>query len=229
MNLTEEKKRFEKMCLYENRAREDGHTIIAGVDEAGRGAWAGPVVAAAVIFPENIFIPGLNDSKAIPAIKRELLYDEICRKAIAFSTGLADCVLIDSVNILNATYIAMERALKGLKIKPQIVLIDGRPVPRLGDFSQVSIVKGDSKSISIAAASIIAKVTRDRQMVSYSITYSEYDFHKNKGYGTENHREALKKSGICKIHRKSFKPVKELLLKEENLMDLWNNNLNEII
>jgi len=224
-----EKERLKLLQKYEEEARREGYKLIAGIDEAGRGSWAGPVVAAAVILPPGTFIPGIDDSKKLTLRERERLYDEIINKALDFSAGFSSVETIDKENILNATYMAMRESLKGLKIKPDMVLIDGRPVPSLGGFSQLSIVKGDGKSISIAAASIIAKVTRDRKMKDLSALYPEYGFHRNKGYGTKAHHEALKKYGVSPIHRKTFRPVRELLPgKEDNSWNLWNNIDDEI-
>jgi ribonuclease HII len=214
-----EKKRLKSIQIYEENARKEGYNIIAGVDEAGRGPWAGPVVAGAVILPENIFINGINDSKKLTPQKREELFLEINKKALAVSTGICEVSVIDSVNILNATYIAMHKALSGLKIKPDIVFIDGNPVPHMG-FTQISIVKGDSKSISIAAASIIAKVTRDRLMIELADIYPEYKFDKHKGYGTKKHRELLEIHGVSDIHRKSFKPVRDIFIKRKDMMQV---------
>lgn len=204
---------------YEEKARKEGYKIIAGVDEAGRGPWAGPVVAGAVILPENISIDGINDSKKLTAKKREELFLEINKKALAVSIGICEASVIDRVNILNATYMAMDKALKDLKIRPDMVLIDGNPVPSMG-FTQLSIIKGDSKSISIAAASIIAKVTRDRIMAEASKIYPEYKFEKHKGYGTKIHRELLEQHGVSHIHRKSFKPVRDVFIKRKEIIQI---------
>ena len=209
-----EKERFKKLQFYEDEARSQGCAIIAGIDEAGRGAWAGPVVAGLVILPDDIFISGLDDSKKLAEKKREALYEEITDKALDISVGLCTSSVIDRKNILKATYMAMKKAVSTMKMRPDIIFIDGRPVPDMG-FSQVSIVRGDSKSVSIAAASIIAKVTRDRMMKEFSLLYPEYGFEKHKGYGTKLHMKTLDKYGICPIHRKTFKPVKEVLNKKE--------------
>lgn len=209
-----EKERFKKMLCYEDEARRQGCAIIAGIDEAGRGAWAGPVVAGLVILPDDIFIAGLDDSKKLAEKKREALYEEITDKALDISVGLSTSSVIDKKNILKATYMAMKKAVSTMKMRPDMIFIDGRPVPDMG-FSQMSIVRGDSKSVSIAAASIIAKVTRDRMMKEFAILYPEYGFEKHKGYGTKLHMKTLDKYGICPIHRKTFKPVKEVLNKKE--------------
>ncbi|HPZ07455.1 MAG TPA: ribonuclease HII [Candidatus Eremiobacteraeota bacterium] len=207
-----EKEHFRNMCFYEDEFRRQGYKIIAGIDEAGRGSWAGPVVAGLVILPEDVFIEGLDDSKKLTAKKREELYEEIIKKALDFSLGISHVNIIDSRNILRATYIAMEKAVKSVKLCPDMILIDGRPVSDLG-FPQLSIIKGDSKSISIAAASIIAKVTRDRYMKELAPFYPGYGFEKHKGYGTGHHRRALQTYGVSAIHRKSFKPVRDILRK----------------
>ncbi len=213
-NLKLEKERFKKMLCYEDEARSQGCAVIAGMDEAGRGAWAGPVVAAIVILPEDIFIAGLDDSKKLSEKKREALYKEITDKSLGYSVGLCTSSVIDRKNILKATYMAMKKAVSSVKMSPDIIFIDGRPVPDMGS-SQVSIVRGDSKSASIAAASIIAKVTRDRMMKEFALVYPEYGFEKHKGYGTKLHMKTLAEYGICPIHRKTFKPVKEVLNRKE--------------
>ena len=194
--------RIEK-SLYEDGY--DGKTVrrIAGVDEVGRGPLAGPVVAAAVILPEDFDILGVNDSKKLTEKRREELYEKIMDTALAISIGMRDCRRIDEVNILNATKEAMADAVRNLNLRPDIVLIDAL-VLEDPEIPQMGIVKGDSKSISIAAASIIAKVTRDRMMVDYAEKYPGYAFEKNKGYGTKAHYEGLDRLGACPIHRRSF-------------------------
>ena len=198
-----ELKRFDEMCCYEKEAYKEGVKFIAGIDEAGRGPLAGTVVAAAVILPENIFISGLNDSKKLNEKQREKLYDEITQKAIAYEVGIVDEKIIDELNILNATKMAMEIAVDSLKIKPELLFIDAVKLDGIR-IPQKSIIKGDSLSISIAAASIIAKVTRDRLIEEMDSVYPQYGFKKHKGYGTQEHIEAIKKYGICPIHRVSF-------------------------
>ena len=188
---------------YENEAKEAGYKIICGVDEAGRGPLAGPVFSASVILDDGVIIDGVNDSKKLSAKKREQLYDEIIAKAKDYSIAFASEEEIDDVNILNATFLSMKRAVDGLKIKPDFVLIDGNRLPKLSIDSK-AVIKGDSLSMSIACASILAKVTRDRLMIKLSQKYPEYQFDKHKGYGTKLHIEMLKKYGPCKIHRKSF-------------------------
>lgn len=190
--------------LYEKEAEKKGYNIICGVDEAGRGPLAGPVFAAAVILKIDDNIQGLNDSKKISEKKREQMFDEIKNRAVDYSIAYATEEEIEELNILNATFLAMKRAVDSLKMKPQIALIDGNRLPRDLMIPARAIVKGDSLSASIAAASILAKVSRDRLMRKISETYPEYGFEKNKGYGTKMHIEALIKYGPCKIHRKSF-------------------------
>lgn len=189
---------------YEN-SHINNFPIIAGVDEAGRGPIAGPVVAAAVIFHEQFDIPKLNDSKQISEKTRDELYELITSdKRISYGIGIVNEAKIDEINILNATFLAMELAVGKLKPKPNMLLIDGNRFKSTKYKSFQTIVKGDSKSFSIAAASIIAKVTRDRMMKEYHAEFPEYGFDKHKGYGTKTHFAAIKKSGKCWIHRNSF-------------------------
>jgi ribonuclease HII len=203
------------MFNYENNARLDGINIICGIDEAGRGPLAGAVYAAAVILPEGLNIDGLNDSKQVPEKKRELLFDIIKEKAIDFCIASASENEIDTYNILNATFIAMKRAVAGLKIKPEIIFVDGNQDPKF-EIPTLCIVKGDSKSASIAAASILAKVARDRYMVELDKQYPQYMFAKHKGYPTKLHYEMIEKYGISPIHRLSF--LKKILnSSKENL------------
>ena len=169
----------------------------------GRGPLAGPVVAACVILDKNKQILYLNDSKKLSEKKREALYKEICESAVAYGIGIVSPARIDEINILNATYEAMRAAISNLKLKPDILLNDAVHIPKV-DIKQVSIIKGDAKSVSIAAASIVAKVSRDRLMVEYDSLYPEYKFAKNKGYGTKEHIAAIKEHGLCPIHRRSF-------------------------
>lgn len=189
---------------YEQAAKDRGFLSICGVDEAGRGPLAGPVCAAAVILPENIEIQGLNDSKKLTEKKREALYNVIIDKALAWSVAFASVEEIEEVNILNATYLAMNRAIDGLKVKADYALIDGNRVPKDIKVACETVVKGDAKSCSIAAASIIAKVTRDRLLLQYAQQYPEYEFEKHKGYGTAAHYDAIRKYGVLPIHRPSF-------------------------
>lgn len=181
-----------------------GYSNICGVDEAGRGPLAGPVCAAAVILPLSCEIEGLDDSKKLSEKKREFLYDKIIEKAIAFSVCYASVAEIDSFNILNATYFAMNRAINSLGVTPDFCLIDGNRKPEGILYPCETVVKGDSKSCSIAAASILAKVSRDRLMLKYNNEYPEYNFAKHKGYGTKEHYEAIRKNGVCPIHRLTF-------------------------
>jgi ribonuclease HII len=187
----------------ENELKQKGFKFVCGVDEAGRGPLAGPVSVAAVILPEGCDIEGLNDSKKISEKKREQLYPIICDKAVAWSVVLVDHEEIDRVNILNATLEGMKKAIESLKIPADYAIIDGNRLPEL-DIPSNYIIKGDAKSMSIAAASVIAKVTRDRIMTEYDKIYPEYQFAKHKGYGTKLHYEMIKKCGICPIHRKTF-------------------------
>ena len=193
--------RIDALKEYERKYSDCAY--IAGIDEVGRGPLAGPVVAGVVILPKNCNILYINDSKKLSEKKREELYDIITKEALAFATAVVSPQRIDEVNILNATYEAMREAIGKLKIKPDILLNDAVNIPGV-DIKQVPIIKGDAKSISIGAASIIAKVTRDRMMVGYDKLYPEYDFASNKGYGSAKHIEALKKHGKCPIHRDSF-------------------------
>jgi ribonuclease HII len=194
---------------FELAARSQGHAIICGIDEAGRGPWAGPVVASAVILDPSNFPQGLNDSKKLTPEKREALFDPIMNSADV-GVGIVSAAEIDEINILQATYLAMRRALQNLKSQPTLALVDGNRAPLL-PCSVQTIVKGDAKSLSIAAASIIAKVTRDRIMVEMDSQYSGYGFAKHKGYGTAAHAAALAKYGPCTEHRRSFKPISKLV------------------
>lgn len=189
--------------FYENEAKAKGFNVICGVDEAGRGPLAGPVFAAAVILPDEHIIEGVNDSKKLSEKKREMLFDKIIEECVCYAIGTASEKEIDEINILQATYLAMRRAVEGLEIKPDYVLIDGNRMPPL-DIPAETIVKGDGKSASIAAASIIAKVSRDRYMLELAEKYPQYEFEKHKGYGTKLHYEKIAEHGISDIHRKSF-------------------------
>lgn len=197
------------MLFYEKQARNNGYNIICGIDEAGRGPLAGPVCAAAVVLPEGHIIDGVNDSKKLSAKKREELFDKIIDECLDYSIATADEKEIDEINILQATFLAMRRAVDGLKIKPDIAFIDGNREPGL-EIPQQTIVKGDSKSMSVAAASILAKVTRDRYMLGMAEKYPQYAFEKHKGYGTKLHYQMLDKYGPCEIHRTTF-------------LKIWNN------
>lgn len=188
---------------YENTAYADGYEIVCGVDEAGRGPLAGPVYAAAVILPKGHIIEGVNDSKKLSEKKRDELFDKVIDECAAYSVGIATEQEIDEINILQATFLAMRRAVEGLTVKPDIALIDGNKTPGLV-IAQRAIIKGDGKSANIAAASIIAKVSRDRYMLEMAEKYPEYQFEKHKGYGTKLHYEMLEKYGVSPIHRKTF-------------------------
>ena len=194
---------------YETEYGKRGYRSICGVDEAGRGPLAGPVVAAACILPVGCEIEGLNDSKKLTEKKREALYDVICEKAIAYSIAYATHEDIDKLNILNATMLAMARAIDGLPVPADFALVDGNCV-RNFPIPAVTIVKGDAKSPSIAAASILAKVTRDRFCMEMDAMYPEYNFRKHKGYPTKEHRELLMKYGPCPLHRRSFLKFMEM-------------------
>lgn len=199
----EEIERLDNMLKYENEAYEKGYNYVCGVDEAGRGPLCGPVVAAAVILDRNAHLEGVNDSKKLSEKKREKLFDDIMEKAIAVGIGISDVDMIEEINILNATKEAMKEAISGLSIKPDFVLIDGNQDIQI-DIDRTTVVSGDALSESIAAASIIAKVTRDRMLREYDKEYPEYGFAKHKGYGTKMHIEAIKKYGLTPIHRPSF-------------------------
>ena len=192
------------LWYYEHAAQEQGFELICGVDEAGRGPLAGPVCAAAVILPPDLEIEGLNDSKKLTEKKRDALYDIITEKALAYGIAMATEQEIDEINILQATFLAMRRAVERLSVRPSFVLVDGNREPDLGDLPLKTVVKGDSLSANIAAASILAKVTRDRYMVEMDARYPEYGFAVHKGYGTQKHYEALRQYDACPIHRRSF-------------------------
>ncbi|HFI0422908.1 TPA: ribonuclease HII [Streptococcus suis] len=201
--------RLEAMLSYEKALYDNGVEFIAGIDEVGRGPLAGPVVAAAVILPKGCKIRYLNDSKKIPKSKHESIYQEVMERAVAVGVGIKDAAVIDQVNIYEATKLAMLEALGQLSQEPEYLLIDAMkldtPIP------QTSIIKGDANSLSIAAASIVAKVTRDKMMADYDKEFSGYGFAKNAGYGTAEHLDGLNKLGITPIHRKTFEPIKSML------------------
>ena len=199
--LQAERERLEGMRVYECQYADRG--FLCGIDEVGRGPLAGPVVAGAVILPADCEILWLNDSKKLSEKKRELLYDEIMEKAVAVGIGAVSPERIDEINILQATYEAMRIAISKLSVKPDLLLNDAVKIPGV-ELPQVPIIKGDAKSVSIAAASIVAKVTRDRMMVQYEDLYPGYEFASNKGYGSARHIAALKSLGPCPIHRRSF-------------------------
>ena len=200
--------RLEKMLAYEKELYTQGIHLIAGVDEVGRGPLAGPVVAAAVILPENCKIPGLNDSKKIPKSKHKEIYEAVLQNAVAIGIGVKDNHVIDQVNIYEATKLAMMEAIGQLDPQPQHLLIDAMKLDL--PISQTSIIKGDANSLSIAAASIVAKVTRDQMMEEFDKEYPGYDFAQNAGYGTAKHLAGLDKLGVTPIHRRSFEPVKSM-------------------
>jgi ribonuclease HII len=198
-----EKERVRKLWHYENVIFKRGIELIAGIDEVGRGPLAGPVVAAAVILEKDVFIEGIDDSKKLSEAKRDTLFEIIQDKAISIGIGIVDNHVIDDINIYNATKIAMSNAIENLNIRPEFLLIDAVKLTDI-HINQQALIKGDSKSISIAAASIIAKVTRDRMVKDYDVLYPQYGFGKHKGYGTKEHYEGIEKYGITNIHRKTF-------------------------
>ena len=209
------------MLQYEKKYWQSGKMYLAGIDEAGRGPLAGPVAAAAVILPQNVDLPEVTDSKKISEKKRERLFDEIYKKALSIGVGVVHEEVIDKKNILQATYQAMRHSLGKLSISPEVILVDGNKAD-IKHYEQESIINGDQKSLSIAAASIIAKVTRDRMMRQFDIVFPEYGFAKHKGYGTKQHIEAIQKSKATPIHRKSFNPVSHHL---PNMAYLQRNRL----
>lgn len=199
--LIQERERLQQMCVYEKKYQS--YQAICGIDEAGRGPLAGPVVAGAVILPENCEILYLNDSKKLSEIKREQLYEEIQEKALAWAVGIISPERIDEINILQATYEAMRQAVSQLTITPDLLLVDAVHIPEVSQ-KQVGIIKGDAKSVSIAAASIMAKVTRDHLMLQMDALYPEYGFASHKGYGSQAHIAAIRQYGPCPIHRQTF-------------------------
>lgn len=212
-----EKRRLKQMWKYENDALSRGFSLIAGVDEAGRGPLAGPVVAAAVVLPPGLMLENCDDSKRLCPELRSLIYDKIIGNPdIATGTGIVSPEEIDRMNILRATIRAMTLAVMELKTRPDYVLVDGLSIPALG-IENRQVIKGDSKSLSIAAASIVAKQTRDSIMKEYDKAYGEYGFAKHKGYGTSEHLESLRKHGPSPIHRKTFLPVR----RQYEELDLW--------
>lgn len=205
----EEKERFKKMFIFEKRFYSEGAKYVAGVDEAGRGPLAGPLVIAAVILPQEVFISGLNDSKQISHNKREQLFNEILAKAVAIEVNIVSISNIDELNIYSATQQGMKEVIEALSIKPDVALIDAMPVQSEA-IRTVSIVHGDALSASIAAASIIAKVTRDRIMERIDAFYPDYGFAGNKGYGSGTHMQTIFSKGATCWHRRSFEPVKSM-------------------
>jgi ribonuclease HII len=203
-----EEARVQELLVEEKKLWQKGFLLLAGIDEAGRGPLAGPVVAAACILPTRFDLPGLNDSKALTESKREKLFSQIQTQAIDYAIGSAEPAEIDVLNILQATKLAMKRAVEGLTVRPHHLLIDALTLPAV-NLPQLPLVRGDQLSASIAAASILAKVTRDRLMVELDTLYPEYTFSKNKGYGTSEHMKVLRRLGPCPLHRRSFAPVKQ--------------------
>ncbi|AFQ45561.1 ribonuclease HII [Desulfosporosinus meridiei] len=203
-----EQARIQQLLVEEKKLWKQGYLLLAGVDEAGRGPLAGPVVAGACILPAKFELPGLNDSKMLTESKREKLFIQIQKQAIDYAVGSAEPAEIDALNILQATKLAMKRSIEGLTIRPHHLLIDALNLTDV-QIPQLPLIGGDRISASIAAASILAKVTRDRLMVQLHSLYPEYSFSKNKGYGTSDHMQVLKRLGPCPLHRKSFAPVKQ--------------------
>lgn len=213
--------RLEAMSICEKRLKAEGFIRIAGIDEAGRGPLAGPVVAAACILPDNVLFANLNDSKQLTPEEREIIFAEIIGYPdLIYGIGIIDVKTIDRVNILQATFLAMRKAVESLPIQPDYLLIDGNQLPHF-DIPTESVVEGDGLSISIAAASIIAKVIRDRLMVELDTKWPHYGFKQHKGYATEQHLAAIQKWGPCSIHRKSFDPVKSMLNPSQVQIDLF--------
>lgn len=203
-----EQSRIQQLLVEEKKLWEQGFLLLAGIDEAGCGPLAGPVVAAACILPVRFDLPGLNDSKLVTESKREKLYTQIQAQAIDYAIGSAEPAEIDVLNILQATKLAMKRAIEGLTVRPHYLMIDALELSDV-NLPQLSLVGGDRLSATIAAASILAKVTRDRLMVELHALYPEYAFSKNKGYGTSEHMQVLRRLGPCPLHRRSFAPVKQ--------------------
>ena len=227
MNKPKDKKLIQKLELmvcsqdnyyFERKLRSEGITLIAGVDEVGRGPLVGPVVAACVILPEEFSLEGLTDSKKLSEKKREFYYDEIMKQAVSVGVGIISEEVIDKVNIYEATKLAMKEAISKCNVRPEHILIDAMPLSI--DIPTTSIIKGDFKSITISAASVIAKVTRDRMLDELDKKYPMYDFKDNKGYPTKKHLDAIKKYGIIKEHRKSYGPVKNYLEKQLSFSDI---------
>lgn len=196
--------RLKKLKEIDEKMYNAGAEYICGIDEAGRGPFAGPVVVASVILPRNSMIEGVNDSKKVSEKRREKVYEEIIKEAISYSVGIVDETKIDEINILQATKMGLTNSVKGLKVKPDVILVDALDKIDTKNIPYISVIKGDAKIYSISAASIIAKVTRDRIMREYDEVYPEYGFATHKGYGTAKHIQAIKEHGICNLHRKTF-------------------------
>lgn len=207
-----ELQRIKEISKYETELYQKGKTFIAGIDEVGRGPLAGPVMTCAVILPKDCNVLGINDSKKLSASQRENICIQLKKIAIDISISKVEADEIDKINILQSVYKSMKQSVNNLNTKPDIVLVDAVSIPNI-NVEQLSIVKGDAKSISIAAASIIAKVTRDKLMDEYSKKYPEYGFERNKGYGTKEHIDAIKEYGLCPIHRRTFVKNLEVLIK----------------
>lgn len=211
INSDADKERVRQLYNFENELYEAGYNLIAGVDEAGRGSLVGPVIVAAVILPKNLYLPRLDDSKKLSAQVREFLYEKIISSATDFSHVAVGVEEIDTVNIYQATLKGMKEAVKNLKVTPEYVLTDAMKLDFGEKIKTRSIIHGDALSASIAAASIVAKVTRDRMADKWSEEYPQYGFEHNRGYGTKAHFEAIEKFGFCPLHRKTFNPVKTIL------------------
>jgi ribonuclease HII len=204
--------RLQELTLFEKAARKKGFRMIAGIDEAGRGPLAGPVVAASCFFPSDFYVEGVNDSKKLSTARRSAIFQELISiDQVHYSVGVIDHTIIDEINIYQATIRAMIESVDGLSVTPDYLLVDGLDLPH-PSIPGEGIIKGDQKSQLIAAASIIAKESRDMLMVEYHEQWPEYGFDRHKGYGTQAHREAIKKYGPCPIHRRSFEPVKSMML-----------------
>lgn len=207
MLVEQQKQLWHEMTIYERKMYAQGYEYIAGVDEVGRGPLAGPVVSAAVILPKDFYLPGLNDSKQLNLATREAFYEIICEQAIAIGIAVISVEMIDQINILQATHQAMQSAIAQLQPAADFLFIDAEKVQ--SDIPQLSIIGGDSKSVSIAAASVVAKVTRDRMMCDLAKRYPHYGFDRNMGYGTKEHLEAIAQHGVTDVHRRTFAGVKE--------------------
>jgi ribonuclease HII len=211
------------MDRFERQATERGFSRVAGLDEAGRGPLAGPVVAAAVILPEKISFRLILDSKQLTSAQREEAFEFLLANAVSMGVGIADASIIDNLNIYRATKLSMLRAVEDLTVPPDYLLVDGLGLPEV-DIPQMQLIKGDRRSLSIAAASIVAKVTRDRLMYSYAADYPQYAFDQHKGYATETHKAALARYGPCPIHRKTFRGVREFFEERARPLELFNSS-----